>query len=502
MKRFTKNEFSKIWSSEPLIVCDTNSILSLYEYAPTTSERYLKILNDISTQQIFIPHQVYTEYQGKYQRVRGREEKNKIKNVYDDIIRIIHDALNDFEKISFNYKNQAYPSINKLDQDVRNAFEQVTQIGKDYTRENEEEINRNKQFLSNNEIELFVEKIKNSGCIGRPFSFSEKLSIYEEGKMRYEHQIPPGFGDENKDKKDTTKREKYGDLLVWKQLLQHGENVSKDIIFITSDKKEWTGTKENKKEPSPLLYEEFSEYSSYQLYFMELDELLNYVDILNNEEEIGSAILLIEEEILEFVTNFMGQQYLLEGDDSKLTGYLVHSGEISGYLSNELVDVEITEFWDQDIEVESVNVDERKVTINGIIRSGITITAEEYTSIFSVARLDIQGNFSLEFEISESGEDLLDDISEGFDESWLNTGAIKNQSGGFDIISFEEIYDEEDDPYIFERCRDCGARDDTYRTTDNEPVCHKCMKMYDPCPQCGNLEKEMLGPFCDSCNRL
>src|SRR4051812_46624693 len=58
------------------------------------------------------------------------------------------------------------------------------------------------------------------GKTGAPFTEAEIDKISREGEHRYKAQIPPGFKDRSKDGRD-----KYGDLLIWKQIIDHYREV-------------------------------------------------------------------------------------------------------------------------------------------------------------------------------------------------------------------------------------------------------------------------------------
>ena len=75
-------------------------------------------------------------------------------------------------------------------------------------------------MLSKDKIQLFIDTIKEHGNVGSPFNISTLLKLYTEGEQRYKYKIPPGYEDLQKDQKDETKRQKFGDLILWKQILK------------------------------------------------------------------------------------------------------------------------------------------------------------------------------------------------------------------------------------------------------------------------------------------
>lgn len=81
------------------------------------------------------------------------------------------------------------------------------------------------------------------GKVGESLEQDEISKICKEGIERYEKGIPPGY-------KDQAKKEiinfnglefeaKYGDLIVWKQIIKHArDNKKSKVIFVTDDNKE------------------------------------------------------------------------------------------------------------------------------------------------------------------------------------------------------------------------------------------------------------------------
>lgn len=95
------------------------------------------------------------------------------------------------------------------------------------------------------------------GHVGNDFSEEELKELYDEGKRRYENQIPPGYCDE-KNKKNNGNRSLYGDLIVWKQIIRHCSEQKRDVIFVTDDhKQDWWDKVDGKHTPRKELIKEF-----------------------------------------------------------------------------------------------------------------------------------------------------------------------------------------------------------------------------------------------------
>ena len=89
-----------------------------------------------------------------------------------------------------------------------------------------------------------VKQIESYNHILTPPTQEEIFLWCEEGQGRYKKEIPPGF----KDAKDKDGVRKYGDLIIWKEMLKFALKQSKNIIFITDDvKADWWETQDNKK---------------------------------------------------------------------------------------------------------------------------------------------------------------------------------------------------------------------------------------------------------------
>lgn len=166
---------------------------------------------------------------------------------------------------------------------------------------------------------------------------------------------------------DEMSLEKYGDLLIWKQILHHAGSSEKSVIFITNDAKEdWWALDDDKKpiEPRKELLNEFGEYSKNSFIMLNLSMFIQYVNQLYGYTDPRWIKLRMEQE--EFTSQCIelggGWDVVLD-DRLALTSYLIHSGDLQDYLDNPLSDVEILEYLDYDIDIESFNIDEADSTV-------------------------------------------------------------------------------------------------------------------------------------------
>lgn len=80
-----------------------------------------------------------------------------------------------------------------------------------------------------------------SKAIGEPYEQDWINSIQEEGALRFQKNLPPGFNDKNKSEvryyNGLSYHQKFGDLIIWKDILNKSldKSYNDKVIFITND---------------------------------------------------------------------------------------------------------------------------------------------------------------------------------------------------------------------------------------------------------------------------
>lgn len=69
--------------------------------------------------------------------------------------------------------------------------------------------------------------------ISSPFKNNKLKDIFKEGEERFKNKRPPGYEDEKNKQGDR----KYGDLVLWKQIIEKAKETKTPIIFITDERK-------------------------------------------------------------------------------------------------------------------------------------------------------------------------------------------------------------------------------------------------------------------------
>lgn len=226
---FDDEYFTKLWD-EAIIVPDANILLNLYFYSEKTSKELINILKKFK-KRLWIPYQVALEYQlGRLNKIKAQ------KNVYKNLIDFIKGKINSIKKESQKkYSKHPVLEINKIEEILDKCFSGI-----------ELYLNKSKNKHPDWETE---DKIRNTldilfeNKVGEPYTSEKLRECYEEGYLRYKKNIPPGYEDE-KNKKD--EKRKFGDLIIWLEIIEKAKKEKKPIIFITDEEKEDWWQKDSK----------------------------------------------------------------------------------------------------------------------------------------------------------------------------------------------------------------------------------------------------------------
>lgn len=261
--RKTEADIKRIWENG-IIMFDTNVLLNLYRYSESTQNTILELIKKFSGQ-IYLPHQAALEYNRNRYEVIAEQEK-AYNEFLDKIIQIQKD-LQSTSKPPF--------LTNKVDKELNNVFEKVTS-------EVKESINKYCDYLKNDPIynsisELFKNRITNQ------FTQDELNQIFKEGEERFKNKIPPGFEDE----KTKEGIRKYGDLILWKQIILKAKELKKDVILITDERKIdwWWKIKDGRNMgPRQELVEEIKREANVDFHMYSSERFLTYGQSLLKEK--------------------------------------------------------------------------------------------------------------------------------------------------------------------------------------------------------------------------
>lgn len=268
----TDEEFKSLWE-KGIFVFDTNFLLDLYRYSEQTCTYLLNIVEELGDR-VWIPYHVCKEYHKNLNYTIATQVSK-----YEESIKTLLSFRKQIdEKRSHSFlTQQLHAEIIEFCQKIDVELSSKKNIVKELLVENP------------NKIKL-AELLQNK--IGKPFTADELSQIYEEGESRYLKKIPPGYLDSKKPNPD-----RYGDLIIWKEILRKNSTINCPIIFVTNDKKEDWFLEELGFiiGPRPELVDEFIKTRADLIYFYRTDQFLKYASTYLSTPEDAEAVKEIGE---------------------------------------------------------------------------------------------------------------------------------------------------------------------------------------------------------------
>lgn len=276
---------------DTLIVFDTNTLLNIYRYSNDTRQKLIEAMKEIQDN-IWIPNQVMLEFNLNRQELLAnliiekenvpKELSSKFKNFYNE---------------SENFINQI--KIKSVD-----ASNMKKQLLEDFKVElsNLEEIFAKKT----NDILSIVDLTEDlaiefgeifSKRIGDFYTQQQLDRITSNALERFELNIPPGYKDggksENVSYNGITYEKKYGDLIIWNQIMDRAKDSTiKKIVFVTDDNKTdwWFKVKGKTIGPRAELKNELLRNSEADLHMINSNQFLrhfteNKSNLIDEEQE-------------------------------------------------------------------------------------------------------------------------------------------------------------------------------------------------------------------------
>lgn len=261
---------NKLWENA-IFVWDTSAICALYGLTPTARDTLLAILRYI-VERIWIPARVFKEYK----RHKDSLIQQPIEEHYSEPEFLSVHYISRLDEFISKLKSESYyhpvfesAEIERLE-GLRNKADDAIQKIRMITQES---LSRGKEIVKESAKDDKIFSLISSLEIGEPFSARDLMEIIKEGHIRYFHKIPPGYMDSGKASND-----KFGDLIIWKEVCNYATVVKSPVIFITNDLKEdWNASnpKRNELIPREELLEEFKSQSGQDIWSYTLNGFIS-----------------------------------------------------------------------------------------------------------------------------------------------------------------------------------------------------------------------------------
>ena len=304
------DEREKILWDKAIIVFDSSALLDIY-FLPKAAR--IKIYNEIFEK---LPNRLWIPFHVQYEYLRNRENcivkpisekydplKQKVKKI-DSIGK--SELLKRIDEISReSQKDDKHPyieqtKINEFKKNIESFLLQIKSFEDSVVKQIEE---AEKEVLAVRDSDDVLDTLEKHFSVGRDYSFSEIMEITREGKHRFEFKIPPGYADYYKQEKKGTQI--FGDLIIWKQILEFSKENKQPIIFIINDIKkdeDWCYLDKRATEdriycPREELIKEIKDFSGVDFWMYNLPQFLH-----NANKYLKSSI---KEEVIQNISQFL-----------------------------------------------------------------------------------------------------------------------------------------------------------------------------------------------------
>ncbi len=243
----------KLWA-DCVFIFDTSALLAFYKLPRKIQISFEKVFTKLKGR-LWLPNHVQFEF------CKNRETTaDQLRKAYADFyslniqeldtqMRNLKESINTLDPSKPNKLPPLAFSISQYSK-IMKQMELLEDRKKKFRDECKKHFDKQKELasdlLSNDKV---LGMIKKHFSVGDPYSHERVVDITKEGIFRYQSSIPPGYKDVQK--KEGT--QKYGDLIIWKQIIELAREAHKSVIFVTNDidKGDW-GIVKNKSFKSPL----------------------------------------------------------------------------------------------------------------------------------------------------------------------------------------------------------------------------------------------------------
>jgi hypothetical protein len=278
-----QDEISKLWDTA-IFVPDANILLHCLRHTTVVRDELLRLFEALGDA-LWIPYQVGLEFQ----RNRLDVEFGAL-DAYDALVK---DQEATLDKARDRLRQlRAHPTI-----DMQKELAALDMFLSDFKGRMEAA----RSAHPSDEITGVLEKLTKllEHRVGDKWLAEKLVALKKEGEDRYSKRIPPGYKDQ---KKDAGEYDKFGDLLIWKDMIAKAKADQRPVIFISDDAKEdwWWIHRGRKMGPRPELIEEFRAEATQDFHIYEFSQFLRfaaerYPGIKPNVAKIEESILADEE---------------------------------------------------------------------------------------------------------------------------------------------------------------------------------------------------------------
>lgn len=271
----TPDRMDFLWENAEFIF-DTNAFCAMYRMTESAKLPMLDILEYFKGR-IWVPAHVLYEYTKNRNEVIVEPIAKKYQNPEFFNNNYAAQVSNFIEKLKKEPYYHPYfddEALQKLEEELKNASAKLKDI-KDLVGAQIQK--RKTEIINQKAKDIILEKVM-SLTHGRPFSHLETIEIMKEGEFRHRNMLPPGYIDWD----SKVGVQKYGDLIIWKEILQHAKESCKPVIIISNDvKPDWYEEHQKNEDPTTPRHElitEFIEETGKDMWMLTLNQFVNQLE--------------------------------------------------------------------------------------------------------------------------------------------------------------------------------------------------------------------------------
>lgn len=216
-RRPTASEFTTMWDAAVFAI-DANVLLNIYRMREAAAAEVIQTLASLGDR-LWAPHQAIAEYARNRSSViveRDNEAKKIVKGL-DDLITKAADIKPTRHHFHLDVAGAMGP--------VRDAIDAARTALTNQQPANGDLLDDDPYWT---QLATII-----GNRVGDPYDDATLQAKTADATLRYAQSVPPGYKDADKPEPD-----RYGDALLWFQLLDHAKAVNKPVILVTDDAKE------------------------------------------------------------------------------------------------------------------------------------------------------------------------------------------------------------------------------------------------------------------------
>jgi len=221
-----ESEQEKTLWSDCLFVFDSSSLLNFYNYSVDTRKNIFDTTLKVIKERLWIPQHVEFEFL-KNRETTFKKPISKYQQLLTEHLVKIDEQFKQLRNKS--KKENMHPYISDI---VFSDFDiELDKFKEKLKKEINERISEIEKLSEIDDVLLAFDKYFK---VGKEFNYQQLTEIAKEGEFRYKYSIPPGY----KDLDEKSGFQIFGDLIIWKQIIEYAKAINKPIILITDDVKE------------------------------------------------------------------------------------------------------------------------------------------------------------------------------------------------------------------------------------------------------------------------